>query len=102
MNCLLLLSVYCPFSDRVEPLHNVHMFIFSIFPCFIRINQMRPLQPRIVPLGHHISSSSAKYGSFGNSTRRLEVLRNCIMFIFDNKISDARKVRLIFILMIYT
>ena len=54
---------------------------------------MRPLQPRIVPMGHHISSSNIKYASLGNSFRRLEVLRNCVMFIFDNKISDARKVR---------
>lgn len=25
-----------------------------------------------------------------NNARRLEVLRNCINFVFDNKISDAR------------
>lgn len=28
-----------------------------------------------------------------NQTRRLEVLHNCVKFIFENKISDARKVR---------
>lgn len=28
-----------------------------------------------------------------NSARRLEVVRNCIMYIFDNKMLEAKKVR---------
>lgn len=72
---------------------------------------MRPIQPRIVPMGQHISNLNDNKNIVSNSARRLEVkifnnhylicnfsflfyyqvLRNCINCIFENKISDARK-----------
>ncbi|XP_046393982.1 myotubularin-related protein 13 isoform X2 [Ischnura elegans] len=56
-----------------------------------RLSSMRPVQPRIVPMGPHISSIHDSRNIVSNSARRLEVLRNCINCIFENKISDARK-----------
>ncbi|CAG9832784.1 unnamed protein product [Diabrotica balteata] len=56
-----------------------------------RLSSLRPIQPRIVPMGPNISSISDNKNIISNSARRLEVLRNCINFIFENKISDARK-----------
>ncbi|CAE1243244.1 SBF1_2 [Acanthosepion pharaonis] len=53
---------------------------------------VRPQQPRIVPMGPPISSVVDKQKIVDNNARRLEVLRNCINFIFENKISDARKI----------
>jgi myotubularin-related protein 5/13 len=52
---------------------------------------LRPIQPRIVPMGPHISNLNENKNIVSNSARRLEVLRNCINCIFENKISDARK-----------
>lgn len=54
---------------------------------------MKPQQPRIVPMGPQVSWLENR-GLITNSTRRLEVLRNCVNCIFENKISDARKVKL--------
>ncbi|XP_076069162.1 SET domain binding factor isoform X2 [Oratosquilla oratoria] len=48
-------------------------------------------QPRIVPMGPHISSLQSGRGLLSSSARRLEVMRNCVNCIFENKISDARK-----------
>ncbi|XP_045127186.1 myotubularin-related protein 13-like isoform X7 [Portunus trituberculatus] len=48
-------------------------------------------QPRIVPMGPHISSLQSGRGIVSSSARRLEVMRNCVNCIFENKISDARK-----------
>ncbi|XP_047497581.1 myotubularin-related protein 13-like isoform X3 [Penaeus chinensis] len=48
-------------------------------------------QPRIVPMGPHISSLQSGRGLVSSSARRLEVMRNCVNCIFENKISDARK-----------
>ncbi|XP_069180959.1 myotubularin-related protein 13 isoform X4 [Procambarus clarkii] len=48
-------------------------------------------QPRIVPMGPHISSLQSGRGMVSSSARRLEVMRNCVNCIFENKISDARK-----------
>lgn len=56
-----------------------------------RLASLRPIQPRIVPMGQHISNLNDAKNILTNSARRLEVLRNCINCIFDNKISDARK-----------
>lgn len=47
--------------------------------------------PRLVPMGPPPSGLQDSRHLFNNSARRLEVLRNCINCIFDNKISDARK-----------
>ena len=49
---------------------------------------------RIVPMGTPISAVNDIFGAndiITNSARRLEVMRNCINCIFENKISDARK-----------
>ena len=51
------------------------------------------MQPRIVPSGPHITATHEKGTIIATNVRRLEVLRNCVSFIFENKISDARKVR---------
>ncbi|KAK3881737.1 hypothetical protein Pcinc_013820 [Petrolisthes cinctipes] len=48
-------------------------------------------QLRIVPVGPHISSLQSGRGIVSSSARRLEVMRNCVNCIFENKISDARK-----------
>ncbi|KAI4495975.1 hypothetical protein M0802_008190 [Mischocyttarus mexicanus] len=57
----------------------------------VRLTSLRPIQPRIVPIGPHISFVHDTRHLVSNSARRLEVLRNCINCIFENKISDARK-----------
>ncbi|XP_052823707.1 myotubularin-related protein 13 isoform X6 [Octopus bimaculoides] len=57
-----------------------------------KLLNVRPHQPRIVPMGPPISSVVDKQKVVDNNARRLEVLRNCINFIFENKISDARKI----------
>ncbi|RUS71898.1 hypothetical protein EGW08_020336 [Elysia chlorotica] len=54
-----------------------------------KLNNIRPQQMRIVPMGMHLGSWSLQR-TLENNTRRLEVLRSCVGFIFDNKISDAR------------
>ncbi|CAG2109658.1 unnamed protein product, partial [Medioppia subpectinata] len=49
---------------------------------------------RIVPMGTPISAVNDIFGAndiITNSARRLEVMRNCINCIFENKISDAKK-----------
>ncbi|XP_023930025.1 myotubularin-related protein 13 isoform X2 [Lingula anatina] len=57
-----------------------------------KLSQIRPPQPRIVPMGPHITTVAEKMQMLNNNARRLEVLRNCVSCIFENKISDARKV----------
>lgn len=47
--------------------------------------------PRIVPMGPHLQSISDGRPVVSNTARRLEVLKTCVNFIFDNKIADARK-----------
>uniref|UniRef100_A0A6A7FYR4 Myotubularin-related protein 13-like n=6 Tax=Hirondellea gigas TaxID=1518452 RepID=A0A6A7FYR4_9CRUS len=47
-------------------------------------------QPKIVPMGPHISSLPT-IGIGGSSAQRLKVLRDCVSCIFESKISDARK-----------
>nr|XP_018897778.1 PREDICTED: myotubularin-related protein 13 isoform X2 [Bemisia tabaci] len=56
-----------------------------------RLSALKPLPPRIVPTGLHISNVNDSRNIVSNSARRLEVLKNCINCIFENKISDARK-----------
>ncbi|XP_052225213.1 myotubularin-related protein 13-like isoform X3 [Dreissena polymorpha] len=55
----------------------------------LRLTSTR-LQKRIVPMGQAISTVGDRQKIVDNNARRLEVLRNCVNFIFDNKISDAR------------
>lgn len=62
-----------------------------IFLTLSRLSSLRPVQPRIVPTGLHISVVHDTRHLVSNSARRLEVLRSCINCIFENKISDARK-----------
>ncbi|XP_041131428.1 myotubularin-related protein 13-like isoform X1 [Polyodon spathula] len=45
----------------------------------------------VVPAGQPVVSIMAKTGSIFNSARRLEVVRSCISFIFDNKILETEK-----------
>ncbi|XP_014253591.1 myotubularin-related protein 13 isoform X2 [Cimex lectularius] len=57
-----------------------------------RLGALKPATCRIVPMGVHISNViDSRQQIVSNSARRLEVLKNCISYIFDNKISDARK-----------
>ncbi|XP_039295345.1 LOW QUALITY PROTEIN: myotubularin-related protein 13 [Nilaparvata lugens] len=56
-----------------------------------RLSSLKPIPPRIVPVGSHVSIVNDPRHSVSNSARRLEVLRNCINCIFENKIADARK-----------
>ncbi|RWS10543.1 myotubularin-related protein 13-like isoform X4, partial [Dinothrombium tinctorium] len=46
---------------------------------------------RIIPIGPEISASANCDSLITNSARRLEVMKNCVNCIFENKISDARK-----------
>lgn len=55
-----------------------------------KLQAMKPQQPHIVPMGIPITALEDNR-SLTNSARRLEVLRNCVTCIFENKISDARK-----------
>ena len=49
-------------------------------------------QYKLVPMGQRLlGSNSCNLTMVPNSARRLEVLRNCITSIFENKISDAKK-----------
>lgn len=41
-------------------------------------------------MGPAIATVGDRQKIVDNNARRLEVLRNCVNFIFDNKISDAR------------
>ncbi|OXA58822.1 Myotubularin-related protein 13 [Folsomia candida] len=56
-------------------------------------NMTKHSQPRIVPFGPSMCGlmDYRQHQIVDNSARRLEVLRTCIAYIFDNKISDARK-----------
>lgn len=56
-----------------------------------KLSSIKPTPPRIVPMGPPITNSNDLRTTVSNSARRLEVLRNCVNCIFENKISDARK-----------
>ncbi|KAM7424179.1 hypothetical protein PAMA_000494 [Pampus argenteus] len=51
----------------------------------------RPERKCVVPAGPPVVSILCKSGSVFNSARRLEVVRSCISFIFDNKILETEK-----------
>ncbi len=50
------------------------------------------LLPKEVPSGPR-NKNRASVEANGPNLRRLDVLRNCVRCIFENKVSDARKVR---------
>ncbi|ESO05166.1 hypothetical protein HELRODRAFT_77859 [Helobdella robusta] len=59
---------------------------------FVKFNYLTQY-PRIVPTGTRLTHSQVEKAQLvSTNARRLEVLRNCITFIFENKISDARKI----------
>uniref|UniRef100_A0A673CZA4 SET binding factor 2 n=1 Tax=Sphaeramia orbicularis TaxID=375764 RepID=A0A673CZA4_9TELE len=51
----------------------------------------RPEKKCVVPAGPPVVSIMGKGGSVFNSARRLEVVRSCISFIFDNKTLETEK-----------
>jgi len=54
--------------------------------------QSNSSQYKLVPMGQRMDGGSSNLITMvPNSARRLEVLRNCISSIFENKISDAKK-----------
>ncbi|XP_052066679.1 myotubularin-related protein 13-like isoform X4 [Mytilus californianus] len=55
-----------------------------------KFSNMRPHQLRIVPIGPPSATLTERQRMVDNNARRLEVLRNCVNFIFENKISDGR------------
>ena len=57
-----------------------------------RLSPVWKQYPRVVPTGAHITLAHDKSHFLSTNARRVEVLRNCISCIFDNRISDARKV----------
>ena len=60
---------------------------FNLFS--FRLNSVRTQNVRIVPMSSSVGAWSLQK-TLENNARRLEVLKNCVNFIFDNKISDAR------------
>ncbi|XP_049531218.1 myotubularin-related protein 13 [Anopheles darlingi] len=57
-------------------------------------SRMQPVRAklRIVPMGPYLKPAPQEQRPIvNNSARKLEVLRNCISCIFDNKITEARK-----------
>ncbi|QQP48749.1 Uncharacterized protein FKW44_009166, partial [Caligus rogercresseyi] len=46
---------------------------------------------KLVPMGQHITQVLSPHSLLPNSARKLEVLRNTIIAIFENRISDAKK-----------
>uniref|UniRef100_A0A4W6E643 SET binding factor 2 n=1 Tax=Lates calcarifer TaxID=8187 RepID=A0A4W6E643_LATCA len=52
---------------------------------------VRPERKCVVPAGPPVVSIMGKTGSVFNSARRLEVVRSCISFIFDNKTLETEK-----------
>ncbi|CAG2192244.1 MTMR5_13 [Mytilus edulis] len=55
-----------------------------------KFSNMRPHQLRIVPIGPPSATLTERQRMVDNNARRLKVLRNCVNFIFENKISDGR------------
>ncbi|EDW38045.1 GL12246 [Drosophila persimilis] len=48
-------------------------------------------QHRIIPMGPRLPEALDVRPNVQNSARRLEVLRTCVSYIFENRIADARK-----------
>ena len=85
--------MFCQEESMFTPKGLCH-WLYLLCSLSFRFCALRPSAPRIVPIGAHISSIAGRNGMVvTTNARRLEVLRSCVGFIFDNKISDARKVR---------
>ncbi|KAJ8023558.1 Myotubularin-related protein 13 [Holothuria leucospilota] len=56
-----------------------------------RIAKLRAAKAQVVPVGPPLTNLEEQINLLNNSARRLEVLRTCISFIFDNKLLDARR-----------
>ncbi|XP_057189771.1 myotubularin-related protein 13 isoform X1 [Triplophysa rosa] len=54
-------------------------------------NSTRPERKCVVPAGPPVASIMGKASSVFNSARRLEVVRSCIGFLFDNKTLETEK-----------
>lgn len=48
--------------------------------------------PRIVPIGPPLPSYNDGRVTVTHTARKMEVIKNCVNFIFENKIADARKI----------
>lgn len=48
--------------------------------------------PRIVPMGPNLPNFNDGRPVVNNTVRKLEVLKTCVGYIFENKIADARKI----------
>ncbi|TRY83188.1 hypothetical protein DNTS_000685, partial [Danionella cerebrum] len=73
-------------EDRVEELIQEGLCKLQTVPI-----SARPERKCVVPAGPPVESIMGKASSVFNSARRLEVVRTCIGFIFDNKTLEAEK-----------
>jgi len=74
---------------QVLPNYCLVVYVVRCCICFRHTQHLRTPTPRIVQMGMLYNKQTNFYA---NQNRRLEVLHNCVKFIFENKISDARKV----------
>lgn len=58
----------------------------------LQARQFSRNNPRIVPIGPHLPSFNDGRPTVTHTARKMEVLRNCVNCIFENKIADARKI----------
>lgn len=93
-DCLAFYVARC--TAVVEPSWSLPLYegCNRLLPLSPRLSSLRPQLPRIVPPGPSMAQVASQDSVVSNSARRLEVLCNCINHVFDNKISDARKVGL--------
>uniref|UniRef100_A0A3B4YYY9 SET binding factor 2 n=1 Tax=Seriola lalandi dorsalis TaxID=1841481 RepID=A0A3B4YYY9_SERLL len=73
-------------DEKVEKLLQEGVAKYSSAP-----PSVRPERKCVVPAGPPVVSIMGKSGSVFNSARRLEVVRSCISFIFDNKTLETEK-----------
>ena len=78
------------FLFKQQVVHKNLNFVFVFL--FLRQLTGKPLISKFVPIGPDISVLQPSRHLFSNSARRLEVLRTCVTYIFENKIADARKI----------
>ncbi|MED6283662.1 SET-binding factor 2 [Characodon lateralis] len=73
-------------DEKVEKMFQEGVAKHSIAPA-----STRPERKCVVPAGPPVVSIMGKCGSVFNSARRLEVVKSCISFIFDNKTLETEK-----------
>uniref|UniRef100_A0A3Q2P2E7 SET binding factor 2 n=1 Tax=Fundulus heteroclitus TaxID=8078 RepID=A0A3Q2P2E7_FUNHE len=73
-------------DEKVEKMLQEGVAKHSIAPV-----SSRPEKKCVVPAGPPVVSIMGKCGSVFNSARRLEVVKSCISFIFDNKTLETEK-----------